>query len=205
MRKKPKLSGPLNLAPESRVSHFWFRAQVLRSYMRLPPPQLFFESISKSTEYPLLLTLSTLQHGWPLLLLRPFTIYFTPCHRTCASTASFRSLRLISGIVITPTHSLSSHYRQLSSSSSHYTLHRISGIVQRSSRNRPPLMDSSAVLPQPSTHFPHPICSRFFLGLSSSCALTPVQLPHDVFGIVVSCTHAPLPSVPIVFPHLSFR
>lgn len=83
-----------------------------------------------------------------------------PCHRTCTSAASFRPLRLISGIVITPTHSLSSHYHQLSSSSSHHTLHRISGIVQRGSRNRPPLMDSSAVLPQSITRFPHPICPR---------------------------------------------
>jgi len=184
MRKKPKLSGPLNLAPEYR---------------------LFFKSISKSTEYPPLLALSTLQHGWPLLLLRPFAIYSTPCHRTCTSTASFRPLRLISGIVITPTHSLSSHYHQLSSSSSHHTLHRISGIVQRGSRNRPPLMDPSAVLPQSSTRFPHPMFPSSFLGFRHLAHSTPVQPPHDVFGIVVSCAHAPLlSSVPIVFPHLSF-
>lgn len=154
MRKKLKLSGPPNLAPEHRVSHFRSCAWITRSYMRLP--QFFLKSIAKSTAYPPFLAPSSPHGSRPLLLQLPLAIYSAPYHHT-----------LVSPLLTLP---VAAHFwnRDLNNSFSlvthqsppilalivtHHTLHRISGIARRGIRHRPPLMDSSAVSPISHTGF----------------------------------------------------
>jgi len=136
MRKKPKPSGPLNLAPEHRVSPVWSCARVPRSYMRpqQPLPKVSPKVLNTRPFWPLLT-----QDGWPLLLLLPHYLFRSPT-RTRTSPASSRPLRLISGIVISTSHSFSSTLPPtLILIVTHHTLHRISGIDQRGTYNRAPV------------------------------------------------------------------
>jgi len=139
MRKKPKLSGPLNSAQEHRF---------------------FSKSIAKSTEYPPFLASSIPQDSRPLL---PFAIYSVPYPSPTTSPYSYPRC------VITPvaahfwncdiTNSFSRHISPptltIIITHIHHTLHRISGIAQRGARNRLKPKDPNPTLSRCSAQFLH--------------------------------------------------
>jgi len=159
MRKKPKLSGPLNLATEHRF---------------------FFQTVSKSTEYPLFLVLSSPHDSRPLLSTIPLRY---PLHSLPLRT---RLHCIVTPVVTHPwncdlTNSFSPLTSPQHSSASSHITPRIAfpGVVQRGTWNRFSLKDSNALL--------HHHCARFpTLALPSmlppplSWAFCPPQSPTSI-------------------------
>jgi len=183
MRKKPKLSGPLNLAPEHRL----FLKGISKS-TKYPPPGLVYPSTWVATAD--VTPLHYLFHSLPPYLYLHCVIPLVAAHFWNRDhTNSFSLITLPPTLILIVTH---------------HTSHRISGIVQRGSRNRPPLIDSSAVLPRSSTRFPHPICSRLLSWAFVILRTRPLYNPRTMFSELLFLAPMPPSSVPIVFPHLSF-
>lgn len=204
MPKNLKLSGLPNLVLEHR---FFFKKYLQKYRIR---PNL----------RPLLVS-TTVGH---CSLLFPLHIYPAP-HLPAPAVVTTSVIALVaahSEIVISPTHFLllTTHRHQSSSTSSHHThiSHRISGIARRNARIKLSLMDSSAgctcaalvtssflvaLVPYALTPLSWAFCRLRNNTTPIACSPLYTFTP-DVFGNVVSCTHVPPLSVPIVFLHLSF-